>query len=64
MTNPTELALTQLGSLCRLLRVLDVCEMRKVSRNILRNACLNHPKISCRTRMTPKPHTQLNMDTV
>ena len=47
MTNPTELALTQLGSLCRLLGILDVCKIRNVLRNILQNACLNHPTISC-----------------
>ena len=28
ITNPTEGAATQLGSLCRLLRILDVCKMR------------------------------------
>ena len=28
MTNPTEGALTQLGSLCCILRVIDVCKMR------------------------------------
>ena len=30
----------------------------------MRHPCLNHPTISCWTRMTPKPHTWLNMDTV
>ena len=47
ITNPTEGALTQLGSLRRLLRFLDVCKMRHSFANILWNACLNHPKISC-----------------
>ena len=37
MTNPTEGALTQLESLCRLLGILGVCTMR----HVLRNACLN-----------------------
>ena len=54
----------QLGSLCRLLRIPDVCKMRHRFANMLWNACLNHPTISCWTRMTPKPHTYLNMDTV
>ena len=45
-------ALTQLGSLCRLLRILDVCKMRHRFANILWYACLNHPTISSRTRIT------------
>ena len=47
----------QLGSVCRLLRILDVCKMRHCFPNILWNACLNHPTTSCWTRMAPKPHT-------
>ena len=38
-------ALTQLGSVCRILRILDVCKMRNGLRKDLRNACLNHPTI-------------------
>ena len=37
----------QLGYVCRLLRILDVCKMRHCFPNILWNACLNHPTISC-----------------
>ena len=29
------------------LRILDMCNMRNVLLNILRNASLNHPTISC-----------------
>ena len=57
ITNPTEGALTQLKSLCRILRIFDVFKVRHRFANILLNACLNHPTISCWTRMTPKPHT-------
>ena len=58
ITNPTEGArdLTQLACFCRLLRILDVCKMRNVLRNVLQNACLNNSTI--------RNLTQLNMATV
>ena len=54
--NPTEGALTQLWSLCRLLSILDACKMRNILWDVLRTACLNHPTVRFCNRMTPKPH--------
>ena len=42
MTNPTEGALMQLGSLCRLLRILDMCKRRHRFAERLFKSSYNH----------------------